>query len=126
MQAVCVQLKVQSQNDTAKLAEAKQLVYLKVKGGGLCGMGSCATCACRGSWFNLNQGSEYAGIFGSSEPFASHTLPLQGFTDGVMTTGPHAGKKVSEAKPIIRDELLAAGQALPYSEPEKTVGLQGA
>jgi hypothetical protein len=29
-QAVCEQLKVQSQNDTAKLAEAKQLVYLKV------------------------------------------------------------------------------------------------
>ena len=27
---VCEQLKVQSQNDTAKLAEAKQLVYLKV------------------------------------------------------------------------------------------------
>lgn len=29
-QVVCEQLKVQSQNDTAKLAEAKQLVYLKV------------------------------------------------------------------------------------------------
>ena len=27
---VCEQLKVQSQNDTAKLAEAKGLVYLKV------------------------------------------------------------------------------------------------
>jgi hypothetical protein len=27
---VCEQLKVQSQNDAAKLAEAKQLVYLKV------------------------------------------------------------------------------------------------
>jgi hypothetical protein len=26
----CEQLKVQSQNDTAKLAEAKQMVYLKV------------------------------------------------------------------------------------------------
>jgi hypothetical protein len=30
-QVVCEQLKVQSQNDTAKLAEAKQLVYLKVQ-----------------------------------------------------------------------------------------------
>ncbi len=39
-----------------------------------------------------------------------------------MTVGPYAGKKVSEAKPIIRDEMVAAGQAIPYSEPEKTVG----
>lgn len=29
-QVVCEQLKIQSQNDTAKLAEAKQMVYLKV------------------------------------------------------------------------------------------------
>lgn len=43
-----------------------------------------------------------------------------------MMVGPHARKKVSEAKPIIRDEMLAAGQALPYSEPEKTVGRQWA
>jgi leucyl-tRNA synthetase len=35
--------------------------------------------------------------------------------------GPHAGKKVSEAKAIIRAELLASGEALPYSEPEKPV-----
>ena len=38
-----------------------------------------------------------------------------------MTAGPHVGKKVSEAKPIIRDEMLAAGQATPYSEPEHKV-----
>lgn len=38
-----------------------------------------------------------------------------------MTVGPHAGKKVSDAKPLIRDELIAAGHAMPYSEPEKTV-----
>jgi hypothetical protein len=38
-----------------------------------------------------------------------------------MTVGPYAGAKVSEAKPKIRDEMVAAGQALPYSEPEKTV-----
>jgi leucyl-tRNA synthetase len=37
-QLVCEQLKVQSQNDTAKLAEAKGMVYLKVRGedGGWC------------------------------------------------------------------------------------------
>ena len=38
-----------------------------------------------------------------------------------MTVGPYAGQKVSEAKPKIRDELLASGDALPYSEPEKPV-----
>jgi leucyl-tRNA synthetase len=44
-----------------------------------------------------------------------------------MTVGPHAGRKVSEAKPLIREEMLAAGQAMPYSEPEKTVrGARGA
>jgi len=31
---VCEELKIQSQNDTAKLAEAKKSVYLKVLGGG--------------------------------------------------------------------------------------------
>lgn len=62
---------MQSQNDAAKLAEAKNMVYLK------------------------------------------------GFTDGVMEVGPYAGRKVSEVKPIIRDELIAEGLAMPYSEPEK-------
>jgi hypothetical protein len=38
-----------------------------------------------------------------------------------MKVGPYAGRKVSEVKPIIREELIAAGQALPYSEPEKQV-----
>ncbi|KAK9861984.1 hypothetical protein WJX84_001799 [Apatococcus fuscideae] len=46
---------------------------------------------------------------------------LKGFTDGVMIVGPHSGKKVSEAKPIIKDEMIAAGQALTYNEPEKEV-----
>jgi hypothetical protein len=32
VQVVCEQLKIQSQNDTVKLAEAKQMVYLKVGG----------------------------------------------------------------------------------------------
>eukprot|EP00878_Enallax_costatus_P006705 GHUV01007030.1.p1 GENE.GHUV01007030.1~~GHUV01007030.1.p1 ORF type:complete len:1031 (+),score=336.93 GHUV01007030.1:253-3345(+) len=72
-QVVCEQLKVQSQNDTAKLAEAKQLVYLK------------------------------------------------GFTDGVMKVGPMAGKKVSEAKPVIKEQMISEGHALAYSEPEKMV-----
>lgn len=71
--AVCEELKIASQNDAKKLAEAKQMTYLK------------------------------------------------GFTDGVMIVGPHSGKKVSEVKPVIKQELLDAGHALLYSEPEKTV-----
>ncbi len=39
-----------------------------------------------------------------------------------MVIGPYAGRKVSEVKPVIRDEMVAAGQAMPYSEPEKQVG----
>jgi len=46
---------------------------------------------------------------------------LKGFTMGVMTYGPHAGKKVSEAKPLIKDEMIAAGQAYLYFEPESKV-----
>jgi leucyl-tRNA synthetase len=46
---------------------------------------------------------------------------LKGFTSGVMTVGPHAGKKVSEAKPLIKDEMIAAGQAHLYFEPESKV-----
>jgi leucyl-tRNA synthetase len=38
-----------------------------------------------------------------------------------MLVGPYKGRKVSEAKPLIKEELIAAGAALPYSEPEKTV-----
>eukprot|EP00571_Detonula_confervacea_P016849 CAMPEP_0172299366 /NCGR_PEP_ID=MMETSP1058-20130122/1709_1 /TAXON_ID=83371 /ORGANISM="Detonula confervacea, Strain CCMP 353" /LENGTH=1113 /DNA_ID=CAMNT_0013008811 /DNA_START=70 /DNA_END=3411 /DNA_ORIENTATION=- len=46
---------------------------------------------------------------------------LKGFTLGVMTVGPYSGKKVSEAKPIIKDEMIAAGQAHLYFEPESKV-----
>jgi len=66
-------LKIQSQNDKDKLAEAKEMVYLK------------------------------------------------GFYEGIMVVGDYKGKSVQEAKPLIRDELLSAGQAVVYKEPEKTV-----
>ena len=72
-QKVCEDMKIQSQNDTKKLSEAKQLVYLK------------------------------------------------GFTDGVLVVGPHAGKKVSEVKVEIKGEMLEAGDAILYSEPERQV-----
>lgn len=70
---VCMDMKIQSQNDAKKLAEAKQMVYLK------------------------------------------------GFTDGVLVVGEYAGKKVSEVKAVIKNEMISAGEALLYSEPEKRV-----
>ena len=66
-------LKIQSQNDREKLAEAKEMVYLK------------------------------------------------GFYEGKMIIGEHAGKSVQDAKPLIRSALMAAGEAVMYQEPEKTV-----
>lgn len=72
-QTVCEDMKITSQNDTKRLAEAKHLVYLK------------------------------------------------GFTDGVMVVGPHAGKKVQDVKPEIKAEMLDAGEAILYSEPERQV-----
>ncbi|KAL1316677.1 hypothetical protein HN51_068846 [Arachis hypogaea] len=46
---------------------------------------------------------------------------LKGFTEGTMIVGEYAGKKVQEAKPLIRSKLLETGQAIIYSEPEKRV-----
>jgi leucyl-tRNA synthetase len=46
---------------------------------------------------------------------------LKGFTIGIMTVGPHAGRKVSEAKPLIKQEMIDAGQACLYFEPESKV-----
>jgi len=46
---------------------------------------------------------------------------LKGFTSGIMTVGPYAGKKVSDAKPIIKQEMIDAGQACIYFEPESRV-----
>ena len=39
-----------------------------------------------------------------------------------MLVGKYKGRKVSEAKPLLRQEMIDAGDALPYSEPEKQVG----
>ncbi|KAJ3168358.1 cytosolic leucyl tRNA synthetase [Geranomyces variabilis] len=45
----------------------------------------------------------------------------EGFYQGTMIIGNHAGKTVQEAKPLIRDELIAQGLAFPYCEPEGMV-----
>jgi len=48
---------------------------------------------------------------------------LKGFAMGVMAVegSPHNGKKVSEAKPLIKQEMIDAGQACLYFEPESKV-----
>ncbi|KAE9587587.1 putative leucine--tRNA ligase [Lupinus albus] len=46
---------------------------------------------------------------------------LKGFNDGTMIVGEYVGRKVQEAKPLVRSKLLETGQAIVYSEPEKRV-----
>ncbi|KAK9265450.1 hypothetical protein L1049_012394 [Liquidambar formosana] len=70
---VCTDLKIRSQNEKEKLAEAKRLTYLK------------------------------------------------GFTEGTLLVGEFTGRRVQEAKPLIRNKLIETGQAIMYSEPEKRV-----
>ena len=71
--AACDQLKIQSQNDRDKLAEAKELVYLK------------------------------------------------GFYEGVMLVGEFKGKTVQDVKPLLKDRLIQAKEAVLYMEPEKKI-----
>lgn len=46
---------------------------------------------------------------------------LKGFTMGIMQVGEHAGKKVSDVKPVIKQEMIDAGTATLYFEPESQV-----
>ncbi|KAM0883145.1 hypothetical protein ACQ4PT_031832 [Festuca glaucescens] len=46
---------------------------------------------------------------------------LKGFIDGVMIVGEYNGRKVQDAKPLIKKKLLEEGSAVLYSEPEKKV-----
>lgn len=52
---------------------------------------------------------------------AKEKVYTRGFYEGIMKVGSQVGKKVSEAKPIVREEMIKAGTAIPYWEPEKTV-----
>jgi leucyl-tRNA synthetase len=52
---------------------------------------------------------------------AKEEVYLKGFYEGVMLKGSAAGKTVQEAKPIVRAEMLSAGQAAIYWEPEREV-----
>ncbi|EGC32540.1 leucyl-tRNA synthetase [Dictyostelium purpureum] len=52
---------------------------------------------------------------------AKETCYQKGFNDGIMMVGKYAGRKVSEVKKIIKDEMIAAGEAVEYSEPASKV-----
>ncbi|KAF4712457.1 hypothetical protein FOZ63_024949, partial [Perkinsus olseni] len=45
----------------------------------------------------------------------------KGFYQGKMIIGPYAGKTVQEAKPLVRKDLIDAGLAIKYYEPEGLV-----
>ena len=45
----------------------------------------------------------------------------EAYYKGKMTIGPYAGESVEAAKPKVRDELIKAGEAIPYSEPASLV-----
>ncbi|XP_040597808.1 leucine--tRNA ligase, cytoplasmic [Mesocricetus auratus] len=70
---VCDELKIQSQNDREKLAEAKEKLYLR------------------------------------------------GFYDGVMLVDGFKGQKIQNVKKTIQKNMIDAGDALIYMEPEKQV-----
>mmetsp|Transcript_25765 Transcript_25765/g.42990 ORF Transcript_25765/g.42990 Transcript_25765/m.42990 type:complete len:1134 (+) Transcript_25765:61-3462(+) len=52
---------------------------------------------------------------------AKDEVYLKGFYEGIMLVGDCAGMKVCDAKPLVRKQLIDAGLALPYYEPESTV-----
>jgi len=52
---------------------------------------------------------------------AKQEVYKKGFYEGVMKVGPHAGKKVQDVKPLIRQEMIDSKQAVPYYEPEGKV-----
>ncbi|KAL1773754.1 leucine-tRNA ligase, cytoplasmic isoform X1 [Sigmodon hispidus] len=70
---ICDELKIQSQNDREKLAEAKEKLYLK------------------------------------------------GFYDGIMLVDGFKGQKIQNVKKTIQKNMIDAGDALIYMEPEKQV-----
>jgi leucyl-tRNA synthetase len=57
----------------------------------------------------------------SLQPFARAQTYLKGFYDGIMLVGSQAGKRVCDAKDIVKQEMIAAGMAATYYEPEKLV-----
>jgi len=52
---------------------------------------------------------------------AKDDVYLNGFNKGVMLVGEHKGKPVKEAKPLIKEAMIANNEALVYSEPADLV-----
>jgi leucyl-tRNA synthetase len=52
---------------------------------------------------------------------AKELVYLKGFYEGVMDIGEHKGKSVQDAKPLIKNQMVAANEAVLYMEPEKTI-----
>jgi leucyl-tRNA synthetase len=52
---------------------------------------------------------------------AKNLVYQTGFYKGVMKVGSYVGKKVFEAKPLVRAGLINSNDAIPYWEPESTV-----
>jgi leucyl-tRNA synthetase len=52
---------------------------------------------------------------------AKDRVYTKGFYEGKMIVGEHAGKLVQVAKPLIKEELIKAGKAIIYREPDGEV-----
>ncbi|CAG7727120.1 unnamed protein product [Allacma fusca] len=52
---------------------------------------------------------------------AKEMIYLKAFYEGIMIVGPHTGKKVQDIKKDIQKQLIDAGDAVVYMEPEKEV-----
>ena len=52
---------------------------------------------------------------------AKELVYLKGFYEGVLLVGDFKDQKVEVAKPLIKDLLVKAGQAVTYMEPEKLI-----
>ncbi|DBA01193.1 TPA: hypothetical protein N0F65_002328 [Lagenidium giganteum] len=52
---------------------------------------------------------------------AKEMVYMKGFYEGVMLVGSQKGQKVCDAKPLVRQELMDSGDAIPYWEPESVV-----
>lgn len=52
---------------------------------------------------------------------AKEAVYREGFYNGTMLIGKYKGEKVEEAKPKVRNDLIASGEAFVYNEPEGLV-----
>lgn len=101
-QTVCESMKIVSQNDAQKLAEAKTLVYNK-------------------GFYEVSVPRTHMRTHVLPDNLPLSLSPPACLPQGVMLVGSQAGKKVHEAKAAVRQEMLDAGTACTYYEPENTV-----